>query len=147
MVDGVYERAFSPVNERKIASYLKFKQFVDFLIAVPAFVLFVPFGILIAIIIFLDDPRGGSPIFFQDRLGKGMKKFKCIKFRTMVEDAPKEMPTCCFDGAEEYITRVGKLLRKTSIDELPQLWNVIVGVKNIIGSFYQETAAKRLVTC
>ena len=113
--------------------YLKVKRLFGVLLGIPAFLFLFPFGVIISIIIFLDDPYGGSPIFFQNRIGKDMKKFKCVKFRTMKEDAPHNQATNSFVGAEYHITRVGKFLRKTSLDELPQLWNIIKGDMALVG--------------
>ena len=71
---------------------------------------------------------------FSDRsVGKGKKHFEIIKFRTMRVDAPKDSPTHLLDDPDRWITRVGRFLRKTSLDELPQLVNVLKGDMNIVG--------------
>ena len=91
-----------------------------------------PFLIVIGLIIKITSK---GPIFFrQDRVGKGGKKFKILKFRTMVINAEK-IGTGLFVQSENdnRITRVGKFLRNTSLDELPQLWNVLVGEMSLVG--------------
>lgn len=93
-------------------------------------VLIIPF-ILVAILIKLES-RG--PVFFtQDRFGMYKSMFRIYKFRTMRFDAPKDVPTHLFDEANFYITRVGHFLRKTSLDELPQLFNILIGEMSVVG--------------
>lgn len=88
-------------------------------------------GIIIACLIKLTS-RG--PVFFeQDRVGREGRPFKMYKFRSMVVDAPHEISTVDFKNANKYITRIGNFLRKTSFDELPQLFNVLKGDMSIIG--------------
>lgn len=88
--------------------------------------------IVIALIIKLDSPH--EPILFkQRRVGKDDKMFTILKFRSMRQDAPHEMATQNFENPEVYITPVGKILRKASLDELPQLFNVFKGDMSIVG--------------
>lgn len=87
--------------------------------------------IILSLVIKLDSK---GPVFFkQKRIGKGKKEFHILKFRTMRTDAPKEMPTHLLDKPDIYITPVGKFLRKTSLDELPQLINILRGDMSLIG--------------
>ena len=87
--------------------------------------------LLIAVLILIDDP---GPMFFtQKRVGKGKKIFKLHKFRSMKMSTPHDMPTHMLENPEQYITRVGKFLRKSSLDELPQIWDIFVGNMSIIG--------------
>lgn len=79
----------------------------------------------------LDSP--GPVLFRQKRVGLGKSHFYILKFRTMRTDTPKDMPTHLLADPEQYITRVGKFLRKTSLDELPQLFNILAGHMAIIG--------------
>ena len=81
--------------------------------------------ILLCIAIKIDSP--GPVLFKQKRVGKGKSHFYILKFRTMRIDTPKDMPTHLLANPEQYITRVGKFLRKTSLDELPQLLNILKG--------------------
>ena len=78
------------------------------------------------------DSKG--PVFFkQKRIGKNKKFFYILKFRTMRTDAPKDAPTHTLRDPEKWITRVGKFLRKTSLDELPQIFNIFVGQMSVVG--------------
>ena len=76
--------------------------------------------------------RGGV-IFRQVRVGRRGKRFICYKFRTMYVDAPHDCPTSCLRDAEHWITPIGRFLRRTSLDELPQLWNVLRGEMSLVG--------------
>ncbi len=107
------------------------KRMLDIVISFVLLVLLIPFIALIAIVI-KTDSRG--PVFFtQTRLGKDEKPFKIIKFRTMRTDAPKEMATNLMPKSGDYITRVGRFLRMTSLDELPQLINILKGDMSFVG--------------
>lgn len=107
------------------------KNILDFLLAFIGFIILLPFFIIFSIIIKLES-RG--PIFFkQERIGKNKKHFKIYKFRTMRTDTPKDMPTHMLRNAQNYITKFGGFMRKTSIDELPQLINILKGDMSIIG--------------
>ena len=87
--------------------------------------------ILLCIAIKIDSP--GPVLFKQKRVGKGKSHFYILKFRTMRIDTPRDMPTHLLANPEQYITRVGKFLRKTSLDELPQLLNILKGDMAILG--------------
>ncbi len=112
--------------------YLKFfKRFIDiFLSGMGLIILAIPMGI-IAIIIKCEDP--GPVIFKQKRVGKDKKLFSLYKFRSMKMDTPHDMPTHMLENPEQYILKVGGFIRKTSIDELPQLLNIFKGNMSIIG--------------
>lgn len=87
--------------------------------------------IILSIAIVIDDP---GPVFFtQKRVGIGKKHFKLHKFRSMKMSTPHDMPTHMLENPDQYITRVGKLLRKFSLDELPQIWDIFIGNMSIIG--------------
>ena len=87
--------------------------------------------ILISIAIKLDSP--GPVLFKQKRVGIHKTYFNILKFRTMRIDTPKDMPTHLLSDPDQYITRVGRFLRKTSLDELPQLLNILAGQMAVIG--------------
>lgn len=107
-----------------------FKRIFDFVLSLIGSIILFPFFIIFGIIIFIDNP---GPIFFtQKRVGKNKKLFRLIKFRTMKTNTP-DIPTHLLENPEQYITRFGKFLRKTSIDELPQIWNILIGKMSIIG--------------
>lgn len=107
------------------------KRAFDAILSVVGLVLLLPLLILIAIAIKIDS-RG--PFFFkQKRVGKAKALFVMYKFRTMRYDTPDDVPTHKLLTPDKYITRYGRLLRKTSLDELPQLWNILRGDMSVIG--------------
>jgi O-antigen biosynthesis protein WbqP len=107
------------------------KRLLDFILALISLLLLSPFFIIIALIIKFTSE---GPVFFkQKRIGKNKKEFYILKFRTMRTDTPKDMPTHLLDNPDAYITRIGKKLRKTSLDELPQLINILKGEMSFIG--------------
>lgn len=111
--------------------YCKVKRLFDILISLFALaILLIPMGIL-ALAIYIDDP--GKVFFSQYRVGLHGKRFKLYKFRTMKSQTPKYLATAEMQNPNQYITRLGGLLRKTSLDELPQLFNVLKGDMSIIG--------------
>lgn len=111
--------------------YLPLKAFLDIFFALFLLVLlFVPI-ILIGICVKCSSK---GPIFFkQRRIGKNNKEFNLLKFRTMRIDSPSDVPTHLLDNPEIYITKLGKFLRKTSIDELPQLFNILCLKMSFVG--------------
>jgi len=118
-------------NKRKRLFYRATKRFFDFFFAFFALILFFVPMIVIAIMIRIDSK--GPAIFKQKRVGKGGKTFTCYKFRSMKESAPHECATSVLDNPEQHITKIGRFLRKTSLDELPQLFCVLFGKMSIIG--------------
>ena len=111
--------------------YLAVKYTLDFLIALGALaVLLVPMGVLCAAV-FLEDR--GPVIFTQKRIGKDRKTFTLYKFRTMKMDTPHDTPTHLLADPQQYITKVGRFLRKFSLDELPQLLNILLGHMSLVG--------------
>jgi len=116
-------------NKGKI--YKAIKAVCDRLLAAICLLLLWPALLIIALAIKLETP---GPVFFlQRRIGKNKKEFNIIKFRTMRVDAPRDIPTHLLDQPEAYITRVGKILRKSSLDELPQIINILKGEMSFIG--------------
>lgn len=107
------------------------KRVLDVLIASVGLVVLSPLLVLIAAAVKLSSK--GPVIFRQKRYGKDRGFFQICKFRTMRVDTPKDVPTNELRGARAYITPVGKVLRKTSLDELPQLWNILKGEMSVIG--------------
>lgn len=108
-----------------------FKRIIDILLSLIGIVILIPLWFILSIAIFVTDP---GPIFFtQKRVGKNKKIFKILKFRTMKTSTPHDMPTHLLENPEQYITKVGKFLRKTSLDELPQIFNIFIGQMSIIG--------------
>ena len=112
-------------------AYAALKYLLDFLIALIAIaVLLLPMAVM-ALAIRIDDP--GPALFTQKRVGKDRKYFQLLKFRTMRSDTPHDMPTHLLENPKQYITRVGRLLRRFSLDELPQLFNILLGQMSIVG--------------
>lgn len=108
-----------------------FKRVIDIVLSLLGLCLLSPVFLLVIIAIKLDSK---GPIFFkQKRVGKNKKIFKIYKFRTMKVDTPKDAPTHLLKSPDFFITKVGKVLRKSSLDELPQLINIIKGEMSIIG--------------
>ena len=116
--------------------YKKFgKRLIDILLSACGIVVLIPLWIVLAVIIKIDDP---GPVFFrQKRIGRdknGEKQFfQIYKYRSMKMCTPKDCPTHLLKNPEQYITKVGAFLRKTSLDELPQIFNILAGQMSIIG--------------
>lgn len=111
--------------------YLQTKRAIDVIISLTGLITLIPLFLVLILAIKLDSK--GPVLFKQKRVGKGKTYFNILKFRTMKIDAPKDMPTHLLESPEQYITRMGKLLRKTSLDELPQIWNILIGHMSIVG--------------
>lgn len=111
--------------------YIHIKRTIDFIISVIGLIILSPLFIILILAIKADSK--GPVLFKQKRVGKNKKYFNILKFRTMKIDTPKDMPTHLLKNPDMYITKVGKVLRKTSLDELPQILNIIVGQMSIIG--------------
>lgn len=112
-------------------AYLKCKRGIDIVLSLMGLILLVPVFLTIVAAIKLDSP--GPILFKQKRVGIHKTHFDILKFRTMRIDTPKDMPTHLLENPEQWITRVGKVLRKTSLDELPQILNILKGDMSIIG--------------
>ncbi|XHU83810.1 sugar transferase [Peribacillus muralis] len=123
-------------------SYLRTKRIIDIIGSLLGIIFLSPLFILVAILIKIEDPKG--PVFFkQVRVGKAETEFHMYKFRSMVSDAEERLKDLLalneVSGAmfkmkdDPRITRIGKFIRKTSIDELPQLWNVLKGDMSLVG--------------
>lgn len=107
------------------------KRLIDFVLSAIGIIVLSWLYLILAIAILLDDP---GPIFFkQKRVGKGKTLFNLYKFRSMKMSTPHDTPTHMLENPEQYITRVGKVMRKTSLDELPQFAQILTGKMSIIG--------------
>lgn len=107
------------------------KRLLDIVLSALGLLVLLPVFVLIAVAIEVDDP--GPVLFRQKRVGIHKTHFQIMKFRTMKVDTPKDTPTHLLANPEQYITRVGKVLRKTSLDELPQIFQIFTGEMSIIG--------------
>ena len=112
--------------------YRKFgKRFLDILLSGCGILVLSPVYLALAIAIKIDDP---GPVFFrQKRVGIHKTHFHILKFRTMKMETPRDVPTHLLENPEQYITRVGRVLRKLSLDELPQIFQIFTGEMSIIG--------------
>jgi len=108
-----------------------FKRLIDVILSFLGIVVLAIPMMIIAIFIKIDSP--GSVFFKQERVGENKKAFKILKFRSMRSDTPKNVPTHQLSNPDMYITKIGAFMRKTSIDELPQIINIFKGEMTIIG--------------
>lgn len=131
--DSYYEsyiENFVPCGKRRTV-FRFFKRTIDIFLSFVSLILLMPFFIIIAIAIKCDSK--GPIIFKQKRVGRNSKVFNCYKFRTMKIEAPHDTATSQLENPEAWVTRVGTFLRRFSLDELPQLWCVLIGTMSIIG--------------
>lgn len=119
------------MKEMKQKRYMKIKRGIDFILALIGMVVLSP--VFLVLIIAIKADSRGPVLFKQKRVGIHKSYFNILKFRTMKIDTPKDMPTHMLSNPEQYITRVGKFMRKTSLDELPQIINILKGEMSIIG--------------
>lgn len=111
--------------------YIIIKRMIDFILSLIALILLSPLFLILALWIKLDSK---GPVFFkQKRIGKDRTFFQIYKFRTMLAETPDDMPTHLLEDPDTFITKSGKFLRKTSLDELPQLINILKGEMAVIG--------------
>ena len=111
--------------------YLTVKRLLDFVLSLIGIVVLMPVFIIIGILIKVDSR--GPVIFKQKRYGKNKEPFYIYKFRTMASDAPQNVATKDLNDSKKYITKIGDFLRRTSLDELPQLFNILLGQMTIVG--------------
>ena len=120
------------MSKYRINIYEKYvKRFLDLFLSLFGIIILFPVFLIISFFIYLDDP---GPIFFtQKRVGKNKKLFNLHKFRSMKMSTPKNVPTHMLKNPKQYITRVGHFIRNYSLDELPQLFDILIGNMSIIG--------------
>ncbi|MBQ4259417.1 MAG: sugar transferase [Lachnospiraceae bacterium] len=111
--------------------YQRIKRGVDFVLALLGVCILSPLFVVLMIAIKVESK--GPILFKQKRIGLHKSHFMILKFRTMRVDTPKDMPTHLLENPEQYITKVGKFLRKTSLDELPQIFNILKGDMSVVG--------------
>ena len=125
-----YIENFVP-NKKKRLFYRFLKRSFDIIVSLLMLIILSPVMLVIAIAIKCDSK--GKVIFKQKRMGKDGKVFNCYKFRSMTTDAPRDCATAALENPEQYLTRLGRFLRKTSLDEIPQFWCTLIGTMSIIG--------------
>lgn len=118
-------------GECRIIRYDTLKRLLDVVCAGIALIVLSPFALLVSAAIWLDDP--GPVLFRQQRIGRCGRTFTILKYRTMAVDCPNISTEAMMGLGRSYVTRVGALLRRTSVDELPQLWNILLGDMSFIG--------------
>lgn len=107
------------------------KRLFDIVVSLAGLLVLSPIALLIAVAIKLED---GGPVFFmQDRVGRGGRVFPAFKFRSMIVDAERDTGAVQATAHDPRVTRVGRVLRATAFDELPQLWNIIRGDMSVVG--------------
>lgn len=114
-----------------MTGYRYIKRIIDVVLSGLAIIILSPLLLILCIAIKLDSP--GPILFTQKRVGIHKTYFQIYKFRTMRTDTPKDMPTHMLSNPEQYITKTGRFLRKTSLDELPQIFNIFKGDMSIVG--------------
>ena len=122
------------VNRQKIKNpgiYFMVKRLMDIILSLSSIILLIPLFIIIGILIKRDSK--GPVIFKQERYGKNKEPFYIYKFRTMRLDAPNNVSTEELKDSKNYITKIGGFLRRTSLDELPQLFNILLGQMTVVG--------------
>ena len=107
------------------------KRLIDIVMSLGGIVCLSWLYLILIVAIRLDSP--GPILFRQKRVGKKKRHFQILKFRTMWTDTPHDMPTHLLQDPDQFITRTGRFLRKTSLDELPQLWNILKGDMSVVG--------------
>lgn len=111
--------------------YLKIKRLLDIILSLIGLIILSPVFLILIVAIKIDSK--GPVLFKQKRVGIHKSYFYILKFRTMHIETPKDTPTHLLENPDQWITKVGKFLRKTSLDEFPQIWNIFVGQMSIIG--------------
>ncbi|MCL2202564.1 MAG: sugar transferase [Defluviitaleaceae bacterium] len=107
------------------------KRAGDIILSFIGIIFLIPILLIIGILIKIDDP---GPVFFrQKRVGIHKRHFYMLKFRSMKINTPKDVPTHLLENPEQYISRVGKILRKLSLDELPQIFHILTGKMSVVG--------------
>ena len=120
------------ISDYKNSVYDKYtKRVIDKIISFIGLIVLSPIFLIIFIAIKIDDP--GPVLFTQKRVGKNKQYFKLHKFRSMKMCTPHDIPTHMLENPEQYITKLGAFLRKSSLDELPQIWDIFIGNMSIIG--------------
>lgn len=146
IVKEIPSKRKAELNHKEVLSSKKMyetgRRIQDILLSLIAIVGLSPLMLLTALAILIDDPKG-SPIFAQERVGRGGKPFRLLKFRSMCVDAEDKLAALRSDNEmdgpvfkikdDPRITRVGRIIRKVSIDELPQLFNILKGDMSIVG--------------
>ena len=120
------------------------KRAIDIVLSFGGLVVLSPVFAAIALAIKIEDP--GPVLFTQKRVGQNNRYFKLHKFRSMKMSTPHDVPTHQLENPEQYITKVGRFLRAHSLDELPQIWDIFIGDRGIIGTTKKNIDFSSVVT-
>lgn len=112
-------------------AYLAFKRLFDIIASLCGIVALLPLLLVVAAVVAVDTK--GNPIFVQYRVGRNNQRFRIYKFHTMSSAAPSDVATCQLADSDKYISKIGRFLRRCSIDELPQLFNILRGEMSVVG--------------
>lgn len=112
-------------------AFMVSKRCFDIIVSLTAMVLLLPLFLILSVVALIDTK--GAPIFVQVRMGRNNQPFHMLKFRTMSVNAPNNVASCKLDNPQKYISRVGSLLRRLSLDELPQFINILMGQMSFVG--------------
>ena len=126
-LEGVGDSEYNPSFYEKHV-----KRAIDIVLSFGGLVVLSPVFAAIALAIKIEDP--GPVLFTQKRVGQNKRYFKLHKFRSMKMSTPHDVPTHQLENPEQYITKVGRFLRAHSLDELPQIWDIFIGDRGIIGT-------------
>lgn len=136
------EKHLESVTKKQRRTYWCLKRFLDLFFSILATIVLLPLMLIVALVIVIDDPHA-SPIYSQERVGQHGKRFRFYKFRSMIANADKLVDSLQHQNEKDgpvfkikndpRITKIGRFIRKTSIDELPQLFNIIRGDMSIVG--------------
>ena len=129
--DASFPEARRSAEEGKTMYEKYVKRLIDIVLSGVGMLLFSWLYLILSVAIYLDDP--GPVLFKQKRFGKHKKFFILHKFRSMKMDTPNDMPTHSLKNPDQYFTRIGKSLRKSSLDEIPQFWDIFIGKMSIVG--------------
>ena len=131
--DGIrgHLEAIGETNHKSGIYELIIKRVLDAILSFCGLVVLSPVFLILSIWIYIDDP--GPVIFTQKRVGRDKQYFRLHKFRSMRLSTPHNVPTHMLENPEQYITKSGRFIRKHSLDELPQIWDIWVGNLSIIG--------------
>lgn len=112
-------------------AFLVCKRFFDILVSFIMMVLLMPLFLIVSIVVMIDTKA--NPIFVQTRMGRNNQPFRMLKFRTMCVGAPANVASGKLTDPKQYISKVGHILRRSSVDELPQLLNILLGQMSFVG--------------
>ena len=128
---GMAVGALSAWGATRVRIYPYLKRTLDLFLAALLLLLLSPVMLCLAVLVRADSD--GPAFFLQERVGRGGERFLICKLRTMYLSSPHDLPSSALPDREKQITRVGRFLRRTSLDELPQLWNILVGEMSFVG--------------